>query len=220
MSGIRGTIVAGALAAAMVSAGEAWGQELLKPIEQAVADIDLLSVSLRDLSVDLQQPTDFAKVYRVPGRADLLMRVNGGVYAVFPQSLYAETEEGAVALVPAGTVFYLGGAALSGLGEGEGLRMPPADRTGLRVDGRVVTKRIAGEDEGGRPEVRRASGGGAGRGAWGPPAAATRFAGEERGEAGPAIAADAAYRSRRIGELMRRAAAAMEKQADGASSEG
>lgn len=83
---------------------------LLQRVEQGVADIGPLSDTLRemDFQIDLRNPVGFSNVYRVPGRPDLLMRSSGAVYAVFPQSVYVQTEEGIAAKVPAGTIFSIG----------------------------------------------------------------------------------------------------------------
>jgi hypothetical protein len=77
-------------------------------IDQAVADINPLGTSLRNLQVDLRQPTGFANVYEVPGRPDLRMRINGGIFAIFPFSTYAQSRRGTVPLIPANTVFFIG----------------------------------------------------------------------------------------------------------------
>ena len=200
MSGHHGTsrkVVAAA--AVLISAAAAHGQELLKPIEQGVADVDPLSVSLRDLSVDLRQPIGFEQVYRVPGRPDLLMRADGGLYAVFPQSTYMESEAGAVPLVPAGTVFYLGRPQVSPLAWGGGLASVPEDRTGLRVRSRVSMTPI---EEGGAQRREQ------GVLAMPEPRAPRRDVGPVPTAEGPAIVTDSAYRAVRVRELMRRAATA------------
>ena len=79
----------------------------LEPVEQAVGDINPLSRSLREIHVGLGQPSDFEQVYRVPG-TDRLMRIQGGLYAVFRQSDYAQTGAGPLPLVSADTVFHIG----------------------------------------------------------------------------------------------------------------
>src|SRR5205814_2404538 len=73
----------------------------LEPVDQAVEDINPLSMSLRHMQFDLRQPAGFEQVYAVPGHPDLLMRANGGLFAVFPQSVYAQGKSGLVPLVPA-----------------------------------------------------------------------------------------------------------------------
>jgi len=84
---------------------------LLERVDPTIADISPLSESLREVNMqaDLRLPTGFQNVYRVPGRADLLMRASGGIYAIFPQSAYVPTEKGDMAaIVPPGTVFSIG----------------------------------------------------------------------------------------------------------------
>jgi hypothetical protein len=79
-----------------------------RPVDPAVGDVNPLSASLRDMRVDLRQPTGFENVYRVPGRPDMFMRSSGALNAVFPQSAYAQTAGGPLPIIPAGTVFYIG----------------------------------------------------------------------------------------------------------------
>lgn len=81
----------------------------LTPVEQRVSDTGPLSTSLRQLQPGLGVPYGFDQVYRVPGRDDLLMRFDGGVTAVFPESVYTSNGDGGVStLVPPNTVFYIG----------------------------------------------------------------------------------------------------------------
>lgn len=100
-----------ALLLALAMHGPAGAQALQpqpQPLDQSVEDRDPLSNRGRTMPWDLRQPVGFQNVYHVPGRADMLMRINGGVYAIFPQSVYAEGKHGLVPLVPAGTIFYIG----------------------------------------------------------------------------------------------------------------
>lgn len=77
-------------------------------LDQGVSDIGPLGTSLRQIDPGLHQPGSFERVERVPGHDDLLMRVAGGLYAVFPQSQYAATAEGLLPVVPNNTIFYIG----------------------------------------------------------------------------------------------------------------
>lgn len=79
-----------------------------RPLDQAVEDLNPLSASFRETQVDLRQPLGFQNVYRVPGNDDLLMRSSGALNAVFPQSMYSTRGQGIVPLIPAGTVFFIG----------------------------------------------------------------------------------------------------------------
>lgn len=97
-----------AVVALLMLSQAASGQQELKSVEANVGDLGPLSRSLRSLGADLRQPTNFDRVYRVPGQDDRFMRINGGLYAVFERSLYAPTRDGLVPLIPGGTVFYIG----------------------------------------------------------------------------------------------------------------
>ena len=78
------------------------------PLDQGVADQNPLSSSLRETQSGLREPSGFLQVYPVPGHPDLLMRINGGVYAVFPRSEYTAMHRRMLPLIPANTVFYIG----------------------------------------------------------------------------------------------------------------
>lgn len=97
-----------AIVALLIVVQDASGQQDLKVVEANVGDLGPLSLSLRSLQLDLRQPTNFDRVYRAPGQDGLLMRINGGLYAVFDRSLYAPSKQGLMPLIPGGTVFYIG----------------------------------------------------------------------------------------------------------------
>jgi len=80
----------------------------LTPVHQGVSDIGPLSTSFLVQSPDLRVATDFDKVYRVPGSDKHLMRIDGALAAVFPESEYISTREGIYAVIPAGTVWTIG----------------------------------------------------------------------------------------------------------------
>ncbi len=114
------------------------GVEEFEPVDAGVGDINSIQMSLRDLQTDLQQPFDFQQVYHVPGRDDLLMRVHGGLFAVFPQSYYTNSEWGPMPQIPPGTIFQIGLTNLHSLAiPGNGFAPLPEDPTGLRVDRRA-----------------------------------------------------------------------------------
>jgi hypothetical protein len=79
-----------------------------QPVEQGIEDIDPLAAGLRRIETGLHQPFGFEQLFRVPGDPSQLMRVDGGLYAVFPSSSYAFTREGPVALIPSDAVFWIG----------------------------------------------------------------------------------------------------------------
>ena len=78
----------------------------------------------RQMPVDLRKPLNFEQVYRVEGDLSRLgvlgispapgqsmyARASGGLIAVFPQSEYVRTRQGAFPIVPANTTFLLGSA--------------------------------------------------------------------------------------------------------------
>jgi hypothetical protein len=83
---------------------------MLQRVDPTIADVSPLGESLREVNMllDLRSPAGFQNVYRMPGHDDLLMRANGGVYAIFPQSVYYESKRGPAAAVPPGTVYSIG----------------------------------------------------------------------------------------------------------------
>jgi hypothetical protein len=121
-----------ALAVLCLGAGDEEDPQFLRPIEQGVADVTPLSESLRMLELNLQEPIGFADVYHVPGRPDWLMRVSGGLFAVFPQSVYSSTEAGVMPVIPNNTVFYIGRASLANV------PMGPLDRPEWEKDARAM----------------------------------------------------------------------------------
>jgi hypothetical protein len=81
----------------------------LTPVEQGVGDVGALSTSLRQVNLGLGVPSGFEQVYRAPGRSNMLMRIEGGLMAVFPESVYVPNADGgSLAAIPAGTTFYIG----------------------------------------------------------------------------------------------------------------
>ncbi|MCH2133944.1 MAG: hypothetical protein MK116_09360 [Phycisphaerales bacterium] len=81
----------------------------LIPVEQQVGDHGPLSTSLRWVQYGLNQPYNFNDLYQLPVGANSYVRRNSGLWAVFPRSLYVDTDDGVVTSVPAGTMFYIGG---------------------------------------------------------------------------------------------------------------
>jgi hypothetical protein len=158
----------------------------LDPVDQAIEDVSVLSTSLRRVEPGLQQPNDFSRVYRFPGSRDRFMRVQGGLYAVFPESVYGPTREGQLeALVPHDTMFHIGPPTLL-----SSEPPPAAPRPEALVRGRIDLK-IGPQREPARPP------GG--------------FEARSTGRASsritlPAIVSDEAYRQRRVRSLLRRAA--------------
>lgn len=180
----------------------------LKPLDQTVEDTSPLSISLRQIERGLREPTAFDQVYRVPDRDDLLMRIEGGIYAIFPQSVYTHGKNGTLPLIPAGTVFYIGYPDLERLGR--------VDASTRQVEGRV------GDDPYGRLNLRvdprRAMQTGVRRTMLGTSTVPFTGLGRQRPErvpqtvrqsVAPTIVTDADYRADRIRELMQSAAKAV-----------
>lgn len=160
----------------------------LQPIDQAVEDVSPLSASLRQMHVDLRQPTGFQQVYRVPGRDDLYMRIHGGVFAVFPQSVYARRgAAGPMPLIPAGTMFYIGPPT-------ELLRPvgPPSPPHRTEVRERLDLRIDRGAERWVEPVM---------------PHIISTHSGQDGAATARTIANDPSYRARRVGELLNRAAA-------------
>ena len=180
----------------------------LKPLDQTVEDTSPLSRSLRHVERGLRQPSAFEQVYRVPDRDDLLMRIEGGIYALFPQSMYTHGENGTLPVIPAGTVFHIGypdperfGQVDASTGQVERrVGDDPYGRLNLRVNPRRVRQ----------PGVRRTALGTStvpftGLGRQGP----ERVPQTARQTIAPTIVTDAGYRVDRIRDLMQSAAKAV-----------
>lgn len=84
----------------------------LVPLDQGIADVGSLNASLRVPRSDLRVATDFERVYEAPGNPNMLVRVDGALYATFPRSEYITTERGRMPVVPAGTTWSIGEASL------------------------------------------------------------------------------------------------------------
>ncbi|MHC4416588.1 MAG: hypothetical protein ACYS0G_15050 [Planctomycetota bacterium] len=165
----------------------------LDPVDQTIEDISVLSMSLREVETGLSQHNDFSRVYRVHGRQDLFMRQQGGLYALFPESVYGVNKDGQILpLVPDGTVFYIGRPALLDT------EPPPADPSPQGwIQGRIDS-RIDAQHEPVAPAATSP------RGIESP---STRQPVRLRPRATlPAIVSDEDYRMERLHSLMRRAA--------------
>ncbi|MSR28627.1 MAG: hypothetical protein EXS03_03505 [Phycisphaerales bacterium] len=80
-----------------------------QPVEPAVADRGPLAMPGRQMPYELALPQGFDRVYRVPGNTGKFYRASGALYAVFDESVYRLSKEGArTAEVPPGTVYYIG----------------------------------------------------------------------------------------------------------------
>jgi len=118
----------------------------LTPVDQGTADLGELNTSNRLIPVDLRQPNDFNRLYLAPDDSGRLMRVSGGLSAVFPRSEYAVGPGYVIPLIPAGTEFFIGPmptpATDGGLGMGPvtgpttAASLPEATLTDRLVDSR------------------------------------------------------------------------------------
>jgi hypothetical protein len=112
--GVAACVVIFAAAAGGVN-GMALGQPGLTPVDEQFDDVSPLSNSLRVQPLDLRQPIQFDRVYRIDpnlrlfGGGQKFARIDNGIIAVFDRSEYTPAKRGVLrAEIPAGTVFYLG----------------------------------------------------------------------------------------------------------------
>lgn len=198
--------------------------EHLQPIEERVGDVGPLSTSLREIYPGLAVPSGFQQVYRVPGRDDVLMRLDGGVVAVFPRSEYERTDSGVVPVVPAGTVFYIGLPQTNGLADFSALPLPPV-RTSMpmslsELPSEPVDIPLYDFNPGLPPGARAGVSMREVRPDYGPtnvsaPIRVTpdseRVENRVSGQSAPAIVADGEYRASRVRTLLQRAAQSREQ---------
>jgi hypothetical protein len=147
----RGALIAGgALCCAVAGAGaQPWSNvpPPLQRVDPGTSDADPLRMSLREMQFDLRRPSGFDTVYRLdaaPGyspRGTMFMRMDGGITAVFPHSVYQPTRTGLVAEIPAGTVFHIGGLPQE---------LQPQERVMARLPGFVDLSLDARAPAGGR----------------------------------------------------------------------
>ena len=110
-------------------------EHLLVPVDQTVADLTAISTSLQKVEFGLGAPSAFSQLYRVGGESGMLLRADGGLYALFHESVYANYQGEAIPLVPAGTQFYIGRAALEAALQGP---FPARDEP----EGRIAPTRV------------------------------------------------------------------------------
>ena len=106
---ISGPVVILAAAASSVCSGQPPAK-----VDPGTSDVSPNAASLRRMEVDLRRPTGFDGVYQLSkvdafGRGqNMFMRIDGGVTAIFPRSVYVPTAAGLVPQIPPGTVFQIG----------------------------------------------------------------------------------------------------------------
>jgi len=192
-------------------------RDLRRPIDQGLADRNTLGTSLRSLPQAIDEGRSFGRLYVDPQRSDRFLRRQGGLAAVFPQSVYIGEGANGIAVVPPGTIFELGWnrEAVPGIGSvGTRPKTPPKElvppgENRLESSGFLIAPTRWTPD--GEPAVaadvpdRGVAGFGdpleafeAGREGSGRPSSRNR----------PRFVRDAAYRHQRLDELFRRAVAA------------
>ena len=92
--------------AAACGAAHAQLTPALRPVNPGTQDVGPLSTSLRLVPLDLRHESDFSRVYALD--ADRFARQAGGLFAIFPRSVYVATADGFAADIPPGTIFQIG----------------------------------------------------------------------------------------------------------------
>lgn len=107
----RLAVIATLLIAAVARAQDTRPGDLV-PVEVGVSDMNTMSTSLKQMPVELNETTNFTRLYGVAGRPDLFVRSHGGMYAVFDQGQYVtvrkQNSSRTFATWPSGTTFYIG----------------------------------------------------------------------------------------------------------------
>lgn len=126
----------------------------LVPIEAGTVDVSAASTTLRVMPVELNESTNFMRLYGVAGRPDLLVRSHGGMYAVFDQGQYVSWRGVGLPVWPSGTQFFIGRPDFTQM-RASGMRMDN-EGTMLPAPGIRLSDRRgdAGEPEGRLPDAR------------------------------------------------------------------
>ena len=82
----------------------------LRAVEPRTSDRGPLDASLRWVQPGLQLPAGYQQIYRLESGG--FMRADGGLAATFDQSVYQPTAWGDIPVIPASTVFVIGGVPL------------------------------------------------------------------------------------------------------------
>ena len=175
----------------------------LSVVDQTVGDLGPLNLSLRKPEAGIALPTGFRKVFRIESDSETgsdgrLMRANGGLAAVFDQSVYVRTEEGILPDIPASTTWVIGGLPLGGE-SGHGMLLPidPLDLARLpqrRSMPPLLVTQVAGSHAGFGPGARIPA-------AAGPAAADFSFV-QGDGKPQSRFLHDRAYRASRMQKLL------------------
>ena len=165
---------------------------LLQRLDESYQDTGPLRTSLLLQPIDLRQPLGFEDVFRLPGsgKADRHARISGGLTAVFPRSAYVNTEKGRIAIVPAGTIYYIGSVPAEAPIARAVVEASEAMRSDTRASAPAAGERVAGRES-------RAS-------------KQSQVSDNKRDttvNSPPGIMTDEAYRRERVSELLQQAAA-------------
>jgi hypothetical protein len=80
----------------------------LTPVDAGVEDVNILSDSLRLELFDMRDNQSFEQLFRVEGSPEIFVRRAGSLHAVFRDPHYLKTMDGAIPLVPTGTIYCIG----------------------------------------------------------------------------------------------------------------
>lgn len=98
----------------------------LRAVEPRTSDRGPLDAGLRWVQPGLQLPSGYRQVYRLEGGG--FMRADGGLAATFDQSVYQPSAQGEIPVIPASTLFVIGGVPLGAEpGHGRLLAVDPLD---------------------------------------------------------------------------------------------
>ena len=121
----------------------------LVPVEPGTVDVSATQTTLRVMPVELNESTNFMRLYGVAGRPDLLVRSQGGMYAVFDQGQYVSWKGVGLPVWPSGTQFFIGRPDFTNV-RVPGIRMD-TESTMLPAPGIRVTE---APSSGGQPDAR------------------------------------------------------------------
>lgn len=125
----------------------------LVPVEPGTVDVSATQTTLRVMPVELNESTNFLRLYGVAGRPDLLVRSQGGMYAVFDQGQYVSWKGMGLPVWPSGTQFFIGRPDFTHV-RAPGIRMDN-EGTMLPAPGIRTTER---RPENAQPDMRVADG--------------------------------------------------------------
>ncbi len=196
----------------------------LRRVRPGVGDVSPLDAKMDVRDADLRIPNNFGGVYQIPADAPTpyagwFVRISGGVWAVFPQSVYRRTKQGMVDRVPPGTQYFVGGIPIDAMRVAVGASIASGGAP-ERIDARESSDVISEPIDGSLPMPTRVQ--------------STLVNGRAGAEVNPVIVssgdaessrqawassterwiADGGYRSKRLGELLAKASRPVSPAAD------